>query len=121
MRLLVDGVVVDTDSYAGGLVGNENPLVIGANIWSSDSPADRLRNYFAGRIGDFRLLDADGNQVPVSSGAGAGSSVGHSGDGWTRLAATSGLASDDDERDSSAAGSQSTDLALLGLLNDGLV
>ena len=57
LRLLIDGQLVDTDAYTGGLVGNTNPIAIGANIWSAREEADRVDDLLAGTIRGFYLED----------------------------------------------------------------
>lgn len=64
MALYVDGVLVDSEDYGGGLntssggLGNREPVVIGADSsGASSGSASPLNNYFAGRIDDVRLYD----------------------------------------------------------------
>ncbi|QDU68546.1 PKD domain-containing protein [Engelhardtia mirabilis] len=70
MQLFVDGVLRDSDAYTGGLgsnsggTGNTEPVVIGANQWSSsDGAADNLQHFFSGKIADVAItagqVDAD--------------------------------------------------------------
>ena len=49
-RLLLDDRVVDTDAYTGGLVGNTNPLILGASSAYARSGGSRLDHFFAGTI-----------------------------------------------------------------------
>ncbi|NQU59288.1 MAG: hypothetical protein HQ513_18820, partial [Rhodospirillales bacterium] len=57
MELYVDGQLVDTNSYTGGIENNSEPLVIGANSWSSDDgEADHLKDYFDGQIDEFSIM-----------------------------------------------------------------
>lgn len=58
MRLYLDGELVDSDSYAGGMTGNEEPLVIGANQWSSGNEvANNLRDFFVGEMDKIAVYD----------------------------------------------------------------
>ncbi|MEL6584568.1 MAG: Ig-like domain-containing protein [Pseudomonadota bacterium] len=60
MKLLVDGQVVDTNSYTGGIEGNSEPWVIGANQWnSSQGTSNNTRWYFDGEIYNFKVEAAD--------------------------------------------------------------
>jgi hypothetical protein len=56
MKLYVDGKMVGSNAYQGGLQGNQEPLVIGARDWkSSPGAADNLEAFFAGTIGALAL------------------------------------------------------------------
>jgi hypothetical protein len=58
MKLYVDGKVVGSHAYQGGLQGNEEPLVIGAqDRRSSPGAADNLEAFFAGTISCLALYD----------------------------------------------------------------
>ena len=58
MKLYVDGKVVGSNAYQGGLQGNQEPLVIGAQDWrSSPRAADNLDAFFAGAISWLALYD----------------------------------------------------------------
>ncbi|MEM9699937.1 MAG: carbohydrate-binding protein [Pseudomonadota bacterium] len=58
MLLYVDGVEVARDSYTGGLIGNQEPIVVGASQWGSAAQsADALTHKFKGEISDLRLFD----------------------------------------------------------------
>ena len=58
MQLYLDGNLVDSDSYTGGLDGNEEPMVFGANAWaSSDGEADNLRDFFGGQMDNIAIYD----------------------------------------------------------------
>ena len=64
MKLFLDGVEVDTDSYTGGLgttsggTGNFEPIVLGASQMSSgDLVATNLNSFLAGRIGQLNIVD----------------------------------------------------------------
>jgi hypothetical protein len=49
MKLYLDGKMVGSNDYQGGLQGNQEPLVIGARDWaSSPRAADNLDAFFAG-------------------------------------------------------------------------
>jgi acyl-CoA thioesterase-1 len=57
-RLYLDGQQVDSDPYAGGLAGNEQPLVIGALAWASSAgAADNLEAFFDGVIDEVAVFD----------------------------------------------------------------
>ncbi|MEM9352032.1 MAG: cadherin domain-containing protein, partial [Planctomycetota bacterium] len=71
LNLYVDGELADTDSYTGGLgassggSGNTEPIVIGANAWSSsDGSADKLKEFFSGKIQDVAIF---GDQIDGAS------------------------------------------------------
>jgi hypothetical protein len=64
LALYLDGVLVDSADYGGGLnatsggLGNREPIVIGASAsGASSGSASPLTNYFDGRIDDVRLHD----------------------------------------------------------------
>lgn len=70
MALLINGEVVATNNYAGGLgatsggPGNVEDFVIGANKWKSQAGTNNnLRQFFTGRISDVRIADGFGNVV----------------------------------------------------------
>jgi Concanavalin A-like lectin/glucanases superfamily len=56
MKLYVDGKMVGSNAYQGGLQGNQEPVVIGARDWTSGPrSADHLEAYFAGTISVLAL------------------------------------------------------------------
>ena len=58
MALYLNGELVDTDAHTGGIAGNEEPIVIGANDWASTAnSADKLQDPFDGTIGLVQLYD----------------------------------------------------------------
>lgn len=64
MALYLNGVLVDTDPYTGGLgttsggIGNYEPIVLGANAWQSDDlQATPLYDYFDGVLDDLRIYN----------------------------------------------------------------
>ena len=64
LKLYRNGDLVDSDSYTGGIgsnsggIGNHEPIVLGANTWSSDDlQATPLQDYFSGLIDEVRLYD----------------------------------------------------------------
>ena len=68
MELYVDGELVDTNDYTGGIENNTEPLVIGANSWASDDgEADHLRDYFDGQIDEVAIMDHPLSVDDVSS------------------------------------------------------
>ncbi len=91
MKLYVDGALVDSDSYAGGLGtssggdGNYEPMVFGANTWNSGNLTHTsLNNYFDGVMDDIqiynRALNADQvldlyTDQPVRQNTGPGDTV----------------------------------------------
>ena len=62
MKLYLDGQLVDTDPYAGGLTGNLEPLVVGADNGTNafgtpiDQPGD-LISFFDGAIDELVIYD----------------------------------------------------------------
>lgn len=64
MALYLDGVLVDTDAYTGGLgttsggIGNYEPIVLGSNAWASGNlSATPLQDYFDGTLDDLRIYN----------------------------------------------------------------
>ena len=58
MKVFIDGQEEAANTYTGGLIGNEEPIVLGANQWSSgDLVADRLADPFDGTLSEFALFD----------------------------------------------------------------
>ena len=58
VKVYLNGEVVATDSYTGGIDGNENPWVVGAMNWSSsDGANDNLHSFFDGRIAEIAIFD----------------------------------------------------------------
>ena len=54
----LNGEVVATDSFTGGIDGNNNPWVIGAMNWqTSEGANDNLNNYFNGQIAEVAVFD----------------------------------------------------------------
>ena len=63
MKLYVDGGLVDSDPYTGGLgttsggAGNYEPIVLGANTWASDNLTHTpLSSYFEGMIDEVSIF-----------------------------------------------------------------
>lgn len=79
IKLYLDGVEVDTDSYTGGMgttsggIGNYEPLAIGGGTWNSGNLSISTTNYFYdGLIDDVRIYGSalSGSQVnQIYSGA----------------------------------------------------
>ncbi|MCH7550574.1 MAG: LamG domain-containing protein, partial [Proteobacteria bacterium] len=68
MELYVDGQLVDTNTYTGGIENNTEPLVIGANSWSSDDgEANHLKDYFDGQIDEFSIMSEPLSAAEVAS------------------------------------------------------
>ncbi|MEL6209086.1 MAG: Ig-like domain-containing protein, partial [Pseudomonadota bacterium] len=58
LSIYVNGVEAASDSYTGGLTGNQEPIVLGANQWASgDLVANKLRDGFDGTLETFELYD----------------------------------------------------------------
>lgn len=64
MNLYLDGLLVDSDDYTGGLggtsggAGNFEPLVLGANSWNSGNQmAGPLRDYYSGLLDEVAIFD----------------------------------------------------------------
>ncbi len=58
MRLYLDGNLVDSDSYTGGMTGNKEPLIFGANQWSSGNEvANNLQDFFVGEMDKIAVYD----------------------------------------------------------------
>jgi T1SS-143 domain-containing protein len=59
-KLYLNGELVDTNSYTGGLQGNYEPLILGANAWQtgnqSASDSD-LQDFFDGKMDDVAFFD----------------------------------------------------------------
>ncbi|WP_298843888.1 LamG-like jellyroll fold domain-containing protein [uncultured Roseobacter sp.] len=85
LHLYVDGTEVDSDSYTGGLTGNDEPWTLGASqITSGDGTADNLQDYFTGQLDDFVVygeqIDASGIASLGTGGNGGTDTVVYSGD-----------------------------------------
>ena len=66
MQLYLDSELVGTNEYTGGLTGNLEPLVIGANQWSSgDQVVDNLRDFFDGNIAEVAIFDTQFTQSQI--------------------------------------------------------
>ncbi|MDQ8183835.1 putative Ig domain-containing protein, partial [Pelagicoccus sp. SDUM812005] len=58
VQLFLDGTLVDSNAYTGGITGNNEPITLGAGQQiSGDGVADTLQNYFQGRIDNFEVYD----------------------------------------------------------------
>jgi len=57
MSMYLDGGLEDTNSYTGGLAGNTEPMVFGANTWAS-SPGDPtpLTEYYSGLLDEVAIF-----------------------------------------------------------------
>jgi hypothetical protein len=60
MKLYLDGELVGTNPYAGGLIGNREPIVIGGTNWANrDDSGDlsklRISHPFNGRIDEVAI------------------------------------------------------------------
>ena len=56
LKLYLNDQLVDTSEYTGGIASNLEPLVFGANQWSSgDQVADNLHSFFDGQIDEVAL------------------------------------------------------------------
>ena len=109
MQLYLDGQLVDSDSYTGGIGDNSEPITIGASQRSSgNGVADNLRDYFDGAIDEVAIFgnaldpsevaalhDAGVNAAPVVDGddvldGGAGDDTLHGGGGDDSLTGGAG-------------------------------
>ena len=62
MKLEIDGVVVDTNVYTGGLLGNTEEFSLGSSRWGSQSGQwNNMRNGYSGYISSVGIY---GNAVP---------------------------------------------------------
>jgi hypothetical protein len=76
MKLYVDGKVVGSNAYQGGLQGNQEPLVIGARDWrSSPGAADNLEAFFAGTIGALALYNRSFDAPAIAALGPAGTAL----------------------------------------------
>jgi Ca2+-binding RTX toxin-like protein len=58
VEVFLDGELVVSDPFSGGIDGNSNPWVIGALNWSSAEGAnDSLHSFFDGRIAEVAIFD----------------------------------------------------------------
>ncbi len=58
LHLYVNGQLRDSDAYTGGLLGNTEPIAIGANAWQSgDNTLSGLNQHFDGRIDAVAIYD----------------------------------------------------------------
>ena len=70
-NLYLDGELVDSSPYTGGLIGNAEPVVLGANQWASgDETADVIQDAFDGSIDTAALYDRalSGNDIAGLAG-----------------------------------------------------
>jgi len=75
MKLYLDGNLVDSDSYTGGMSGNNEPLIFGANQWSSGNQvADNLQNFFNGEMDKIAVYDRALTPLEIATMHEAGSS-----------------------------------------------
>jgi len=57
VELFLDGASADTNAYTGGLNGNNEPIVIGANTWTTaPGSITPLTEYFGGKIDEVAIL-----------------------------------------------------------------
>ena len=71
MNLYLDGNLVGTNSYTGGITGNSEPIVLGASQWrSDDGVANIVEDFFNGTLSNFALEDSSGNDVSNFAGSG---------------------------------------------------
>lgn len=58
MKLYMDGVLVDSNSYTGGLQGNYEPIALGAStIYSGNQTIHSLSGKFSGLLDEFAIFD----------------------------------------------------------------
>ena len=74
VALYLNGVLLGADAgFTGGIAGNDNPLVIGANQWgSAEGSANNLQDFFQGRIAGVSIYDQalDAGQLAALIAAG---------------------------------------------------
>ncbi|MEM7668911.1 MAG: Ig-like domain-containing protein, partial [Pseudomonadota bacterium] len=80
LELWLDGELLGSTDYTGGLGGNFEPLVIGANQWSSSAgQSDKINHVFNGTVEDVALydtqLDAGTISLIADGGSGGGGPV----------------------------------------------
>jgi len=76
LKLYLDGALVGSDAYTGGLVGNYEPAVIGASSSSSDNlVANNLKDFFDGTISNVNLYNDELPVVDILALAGGGANV----------------------------------------------
>ena len=64
MELYLDGNLVGSNNYTGGITGNDEPIVLGAlQIRSGNAEADRLEDHLSGTISNFTIGDGTGNET----------------------------------------------------------
>ncbi|MGZ2257083.1 LamG-like jellyroll fold domain-containing protein [Roseobacter sp. A03A-229] len=67
LELYLDGTLVGTNSYTGGISGNMEPWTLGASQWKSgDAVADNLQQYFEGAIDEFAIFEGQLSSSEVS-------------------------------------------------------
>ena len=67
LKLYINGALEDSSSYTGGIDGNNEPWVIGANQWSSsDGVANSLKEYFDGQIDEFSVHSTQLSATQIS-------------------------------------------------------
>jgi len=73
VEVYLDGALVMSDSFTGGIAGNENPWVIGALNWSSsEGDNDGLHSFFDGQIAEVALFDQQLSEAQVTNLVDAG-------------------------------------------------
>ena len=64
LRLYVDGSLVASDSYAGGIDTNPEPIALGADTWhSGGQTVEPLESHFDGRLDDVRIYNQNFNDT----------------------------------------------------------
>ena len=59
MQLYLDGALVGSNSYTGGIDGNNEPWAIGANAWATTVGSNSgTSHYFEGEIAEFAIFDS---------------------------------------------------------------
>lgn len=67
LMLFLDGMLVDSNAYTGGLQGNEEPIVLGANQWASgDGVADNLQDPYSGIISSLNIYSQAADAATVA-------------------------------------------------------
>ncbi|MEM7694795.1 MAG: LamG-like jellyroll fold domain-containing protein [Pseudomonadota bacterium] len=93
LTLYVNGEEADTDSYTGGITGNNEPWTLGASQnKSDDGVANKLRDHFAGEMDEFALFDSQLDAATVANlRTGGVEAVTGSGDGDDVLTGGAGV------------------------------
>lgn len=68
LELYVDGVIQASNSFTGGIDGNAQPWILGADQWTSaQGTTNDLNNFFDGQIDEFALFDVQMSQSQITT------------------------------------------------------